>query len=655
MGCTRDATQLVAVIGSDLPADDIRTVRIRVWPIDDANPTVEGREPTAEQRFEVGPMTDGVRVGLPFSFGVLPPRGTDEPRIEMQTDALDAMSQVTVSRSTRVGFVREQTLRLPVYLSALCRGVMCPPGQTCIEGTCSSNEVDASSLDPVTAGAELLDGGSPPDVDAGTTPIPDMVAPTFAIGTGTTQSFGGASISFLGDTGDLFLYGKGPDPIGPMATGVAGFGMLVARYGPDGTQRWIRRWVLPDTATELDLQGNSVADSVLAGDVIYACGVLSSLGLTERDGATPLRTFAATGRTMGDDTWLAQLDAATGAIRAVSIIAFDPTVTESDAWCRGLRLTSAGLVIAMQVGNPAFGPIEPTAFLLDGVPIPSSGPTGAAEGGVLLVQPTPTGFNGVSARHFRGTLSAFVSGPGETSWMTLEGTSSDIGGLLASEPSPPAGAIQSVLAVQIDGTGAPMAVHPLVHTNEQFSRAALAEGGGRLFVASLVEERTTAEPSWIEVVGRARVEGVDTLAGYRSALAFVELDPTDGAMVRAFDALPIAPGATLAMDVDDGGNLYIGTRYNDGSEIPPLGLSAATVQGRSDAYLVRYDVTDAGVTPRWTLVFSDTTGEATFGDGITGLEVSSGGRLAIAGTTSMAGLDLGLGTMPSGHWYALLQ
>lgn len=649
LGCTRDATQLVVVVGSDLPADAIRTVRIRVWPIDDANPSVDGREPTAEHRFEIAPAPDGVRVAVPFSLGVLPPRDESD-RVELHTDALDGDGNVTVTRSTRVGFVEEQSLRLPVFLSSLCRDVMCPSGQTCIEGTCQSNEVDESDLEAATPGLELASDGGAGAPDAGPSTIPDTVSPTFAIGTGTLVSFKSGRAFLLSD-GDLLLYARGDTPAPPeLAAGVMGFGLFVARYAPDGTQRWVRRWMLPGTAVANDLQGNGVSAAQLSEGTIYACGSVRELGLTD---AADGRAWSgvARGAFLPSDMWVARLDGATGAITALSTISLDVGLGDGDVGCSGLVATSTGVIVLAHI--PSFPGGDAEELLLDGTPIAAAGPT-PTDGALLHLSPGADAFTVTAARNFGASGGGqLVAGEPDVAWLVLEGSSASLGGLLASEPSPPADAFQSLFLYRIDADGAPIEVAPIAHTDEQFSQALVASGGGRVFAIGTVTNRTAGAPGWIEIEGEPRIEGLDLVAGEGVELIAADFDATSGDRRGVIGPITTS-GTRVQADADGAGNLYLAGRHPAASTQPLPGVTPPPIDGREDAFIIRYDVTDT-LTPRWEQWLSDTTSEMTYGDTIDSMDVSARGEILVSGQTSASGIDLGAAGQPAGVWFALLR
>lgn len=155
LSCKADPTQLLVVVSSDLPPEDIRVVRVTVTDMEDA--TV-----MSQRDFDVGPD-----VTLPFSFGVAPPNDKVHHRVEIVAEALpSASAPAVVVRRARVGFIRHETLLLPLFLGQDCRDVLCSPDQTCDLGRCVDARVDENTLEPVRPGEEIgadggrVDGGS---------------------------------------------------------------------------------------------------------------------------------------------------------------------------------------------------------------------------------------------------------------------------------------------------------------------------------------------------------------------------------------------------------------------------------------------------------------------------------------------------------------
>ncbi len=174
-GCTRRATQLMLVMDSDLDPSLYTCIGIEVARLADGRAVM----PSQYVSFNIPTQT-----GLPFSLGVLPPGGDASVRVEIRAEAravcLDpnttTMIPPPVVRTViRAGFASEQTLRLPLFLAELCRGVTCGEGSTCgpTTGVCEPvPNLSSSQLTPVRPGEELLDAALAGDAgapsDAGT-------------------------------------------------------------------------------------------------------------------------------------------------------------------------------------------------------------------------------------------------------------------------------------------------------------------------------------------------------------------------------------------------------------------------------------------------------------------------------------------------------
>jgi hypothetical protein len=160
--CTRPATQLVVVVDTDLPETGRVCFAARVSRL------VGGViEPGATRRLFVTR-----EVGVPFSFGVVPPDGVASARVEIAIEALPSCEEPApgarlVRRAVRTGFLEGQTLRVPLFLSASC-GAGCIETLSCpaTGDTCESiPTVEPEELAPVTPRAEIADAGAP--IDAG--------------------------------------------------------------------------------------------------------------------------------------------------------------------------------------------------------------------------------------------------------------------------------------------------------------------------------------------------------------------------------------------------------------------------------------------------------------------------------------------------------
>lgn len=170
LACRTEATQLIVVVDSDIA--DVQAVRIEVEGDD-------GRMQT--NRFEIGAAP---RTQLPFSFGVAPRKGSpaesQTPRIRVyaveRVDA-DGNDVDLVERRVQVGFVKNKTLHLLMYLAEACVGARTTEcqemGLVCDRGACVPESIDPRTLPEVDPREAItFDGGlgdAPSDVasDAG--------------------------------------------------------------------------------------------------------------------------------------------------------------------------------------------------------------------------------------------------------------------------------------------------------------------------------------------------------------------------------------------------------------------------------------------------------------------------------------------------------
>ena len=174
--CSRPATQLVPVIDSDLPADDIQCVLVEA-----AEYTGGAFTPTMSPALFHVNRSGPRMVSLPFSMGIVPPASGHRARVEVRTHALRSCEDLTtqanrtVTRIVRTGFRQDQSLRLPIFLSASCADVVCGEGQSCEGSTCVAIPfTEPGTLRTANPGDELID----PDMDAGARmDAPTMDAP----------------------------------------------------------------------------------------------------------------------------------------------------------------------------------------------------------------------------------------------------------------------------------------------------------------------------------------------------------------------------------------------------------------------------------------------------------------------------------------------
>lgn len=162
IGCTRPAAQLVVVVDTDLVAGtDYTCFGLLVSRLDGSVV-----EPGATRRFLAVPAD----ATAPFSFGVAPPDGDFRRRVEVAVEALErcddpAPTDRVVRRAVRTGFLRDQSLRLPLFLPASC-GDGCVERESC-PATGPECEpppvVQPEELAPTTPMSELDGGFELPD------------------------------------------------------------------------------------------------------------------------------------------------------------------------------------------------------------------------------------------------------------------------------------------------------------------------------------------------------------------------------------------------------------------------------------------------------------------------------------------------------------
>jgi len=250
--CTKPPTQLVVVVDSDLPAADRVSVRAVARPDDDP------ADPGVESTFTVSDTPGPATFVMPLSFGVIPPGGDPARRVEVVVEARDAAERAVVSRRARTGFVREQTLRLPIFLAEACRGVECPDGQTCDQGLCVTAEVPPESLMEVEPGDELLDGGPSPDgggptcVPVSPTPVLSVPGPPAAAALAALPETSQWALGADADTETLFAVAAADGSIDTPSTRIAASGSwgLTIQARTDTTDRVaVARWPASASST----------------------------------------------------------------------------------------------------------------------------------------------------------------------------------------------------------------------------------------------------------------------------------------------------------------------------------------------------------------------------------------------------------------------
>lgn len=144
--CASPSTQLVVVVGTDLPVpDNVAAVRIRTLRAD-----VDVQETLSSQLIM---LTDTSTI--PLAVAVEPIESMEVGRVIVEAEAQSAEGVLVVSRRATTEFVQGRQLELPLFLSSLCRRVPCPMNDTCSEIGCVSQEVPVDSLERFTG--ELTD------------------------------------------------------------------------------------------------------------------------------------------------------------------------------------------------------------------------------------------------------------------------------------------------------------------------------------------------------------------------------------------------------------------------------------------------------------------------------------------------------------------
>lgn len=171
MSCQAERTQIVVAIDTDyaVPAP-LGSVRITV--IDPTTQRPSTRTIALEGLVSAG---CGEREGrashcVPLTMLLVPMSGrpADQP-VDITVEGVDNASsaRALVSRRARLRFAHGRTLRLPMFLSSDCGGVVCPEDFTCVQGArCEpvDNPVGVVELDPRTGAPR--DGGASDGLDS---------------------------------------------------------------------------------------------------------------------------------------------------------------------------------------------------------------------------------------------------------------------------------------------------------------------------------------------------------------------------------------------------------------------------------------------------------------------------------------------------------
>jgi hypothetical protein len=153
-GCTRQATQLLVVVDTDLAVPgELGFVRARVF---DAQ---RHQRSTADFALAATGTAGPARFTVPFSFAVYP-AGDDATRrvvVEVAAHGVGDETPRFVRRAV-TGFVAGRMLLLPMFLAQRCvaGAATCAAGETCTERGCVSEVVPAESLAEVGSGQEFV-------------------------------------------------------------------------------------------------------------------------------------------------------------------------------------------------------------------------------------------------------------------------------------------------------------------------------------------------------------------------------------------------------------------------------------------------------------------------------------------------------------------
>lgn len=135
IGCDDDATQVVVVVSSDLRVpDEIDRV------------VIEGTLPDGRTFDATAELHGANGEELPRVLTLVRRAGPPGP-IALRVVGRHGRV-VVVERTAQVAFLPGRTRMLPVELLRMCQGVTCPPGETCGDGGCRREEVQAIELLP---------------------------------------------------------------------------------------------------------------------------------------------------------------------------------------------------------------------------------------------------------------------------------------------------------------------------------------------------------------------------------------------------------------------------------------------------------------------------------------------------------------------------
>ena len=130
--CKEPRTELIIGIATDLRAtDNLDSVQLQLL--------VEG-VPFHEETWTIT-GSPGADFNLPGSFGIY--RDGDHDRVQIKLTGLKGGVQL-VTREAVLGFIDGKTSFYRMGITSSCMANTCPTGQTCVEGVCKGQELDAS-------------------------------------------------------------------------------------------------------------------------------------------------------------------------------------------------------------------------------------------------------------------------------------------------------------------------------------------------------------------------------------------------------------------------------------------------------------------------------------------------------------------------------
>ncbi len=161
-GCSFPATQLLVVVDSDYDDEELSTIEVRTYEVDEFRASFPDSVPVELRTLQVRRMSEA-GVEIPFSYGVVPLRGDASRRVVIELTAFPRTGARVVVRAI-TGFVPRETRRVPMFISRNCEGVVCGVDDTCDEsGRCVPAMVAPGPA--VRPGEEFTDAG--PRADAG--------------------------------------------------------------------------------------------------------------------------------------------------------------------------------------------------------------------------------------------------------------------------------------------------------------------------------------------------------------------------------------------------------------------------------------------------------------------------------------------------------